>query len=93
MIKFLENRDILLKRIARKIGTQEGEFVSFFRPIMTVSLRLMKNIFTPLAKSVLIPLGLTDAATATDTTIQKKIYVSRRHLDLALRKTVLIISK
>ena len=93
MIKFLENRDILLKRIARKIGTQEGEFVSFFRPIMTVSLRLMKNIFTPLAKSVLIPLGLTDAATATDTTIQKKIYGSRCHSGLALRKTILIISK
>ena len=37
---------------------------------------LMKNVLTPLAKSVLIPLGLTAAASATDAAIQKKIYGS-----------------
>ena len=42
---------------------------------MTVGLPLMKNVFTSLAKSVLITLGLT-ATAATDGTIQKKIYVS-----------------
>ena len=36
----------------------------------------MKNVLTPLAKSVLIPLGLTAAASATDAAIQKKIYGS-----------------
>ena len=36
----------------------------------------MKNILTPLARSVLIPLGLTAVASAADATIQKKIYVS-----------------
>ena len=36
----------------------------------------MKNALMPLAKSVLIPLGLTTAETATDATIQKKIYGS-----------------
>ena len=36
----------------------------------------MKNALMPLAKSVLIPLGLTAAETATDATIQKKIYGS-----------------
>ena len=36
----------------------------------------MKNALIPLAKSVLIPLGLTAAETATDATIQKKIYGS-----------------
>ena len=33
----------------------------------------MKNVIQPLAKSVLIPLGLTAAASATDTGIHKKI--------------------
>ena len=33
----------------------------------------MKNLLTPLAKSILIPLGLTAAAAATDAVIQKKI--------------------
>ena len=46
----------------------------------------MKNVLTALAKSDLIPLGLTAAAaTATDATIQKKIF------ELSL--TTLIISK
>ena len=41
-----------------------------------VGLPLMKTVLTPLAKSVLIPLGLTAAASATDAAIQKKIYGS-----------------
>ena len=36
----------------------------------------MKNVLTPLAKSVLISLGLTTAASATDAAIQKKIFRS-----------------
>ena len=43
---------------------------------MTASLGLMKNVLTPLAKSALIPLGLTAAASATHVAIQKKIYGS-----------------
>ena len=34
---------------------------------------MIKNVITPLAKSVLIPLGLTAAASAADTGIHKKI--------------------
>ena len=34
----------------------------------------MKNVITTLAKSVFVPLGLTAAASATDATIQKKIF-------------------
>ena len=34
----------------------------------------MKNVFKALTKSVLIPLGLTAAASATDVAIQKKIF-------------------
>ena len=36
----------------------------------------MENVFNPLAKSVLIPLGLTTAASATDTAIYKKMFGS-----------------
>ena len=36
----------------------------------------MKNVLKPLAKTVLIPLGLTSAAQATDAAIQKKIFGS-----------------
>ena len=39
----------------------------------------MKNILEPLAKSVLIPLGLTAAASATDVAIQQKIMVSEQY--------------
>ena len=34
----------------------------------------MKNVHKPLAKSVLIPLGLTVATSATDAAIQKKSF-------------------
>ena len=36
----------------------------------------MKNVLKPLAKSVLVALGLTAAASATDVAIQKKIFWS-----------------
>ena len=36
----------------------------------------MKNVLTPLAKSILLHLALTAAASATDEAIQKKIYWS-----------------
>ena len=42
---------------------------------MTAGLSLMKNVLTPLGKSILILLGLT-AAAITGATIQKKIYGS-----------------
>ena len=45
-------------------------------PLLKTSLPLMTNILKPLAKSVLIPLGLTAAAAATDAAIQKKIFES-----------------
>ena len=41
---------------------------------MTADLPLIKNLLTPLTKGVMIPLGLTAAASATDAAIQKKIY-------------------
>ena len=52
----------------------------------------MKTVLKPLAKSVLIPLGLTAAASATDAAIYKKIFGSGRPLDLASRTVTLTIS-
>ena len=43
-------------------------------PLLKAGLPLMKNVIKPLAKSVLIPLGLTaSAASAEDAGIHKKI--------------------
>ena len=53
----LLNRGILLKETARKITSQEGGLLHFLRPLMSAGLSLMKNVFIPLPKSVLIPLG------------------------------------
>ena len=52
VIKVLKNRGILLKGNIRKISSQEGAFLNFFRTLLTVGLPLMKNVPTPLAKSV-----------------------------------------
>ena len=43
---------------------------------MRLVLLLMKNALTPLANIVLLPLEVTAAASATDASIQKKIYES-----------------
>ena len=43
---------------------------------MTAGLPLMKNVLTPLAKSVLIALGLSSEITAADAAVQKNIYGS-----------------
>ena len=42
-------------------------------PLIKTGLPLMKNVIKPLAKNVLIPLGLTAAASAADAGIHKKI--------------------
>ena len=41
-------------------------------PLLKTGLQLIKNVVKPLAKSVLIPLGLTAAASAADVGIHKK---------------------
>ena len=45
-------------------------------PLLKTELPLMKNVLKPLAKSVLIPLGLTAAASATDAAIHKTMFGS-----------------
>ena len=75
VIVFLENRGLLLKGISRKVTGQEGELLYFLSPLIKVGLPLITNVLT-LAKSILIPLGLTTATSATDAAIQKKIFGS-----------------
>ena len=58
VIRSLENRDILIEETTRKITTQEGRFFNFLRPLMAAGIALMKTAFTFLAKSVLLPFGL-----------------------------------
>ena len=52
---------------------QSGGFLSrLLGPLLKTGLPLIKNVIKPLAKSVLIPLGLTTAASAADVGIHKK---------------------
>ena len=53
---------------------QSGGFLGrLLGPLLKTGLPLIKNVIEPLAKSVLIPLGLTAAASAADAEIYKKI--------------------
>ena len=64
---------------------QLGGFLSrLLGPLRKTGLPLIKTVIKPLAKSVLIPLGLIAAASAADAGIHTKILGSRR--------TTLIIS-
>ena len=64
---------------------QSGGFLGkLLGPLLKTGLPLVKNVITPLAKSVLIHLGLTTAASAADAGIHKKI--------LGSGNTTLIIS-
>ena len=72
VIRPFENRETLLKGTTKNITSQEGGFLNFLRVLTTAGLPLMKNVLTPLAKSVLISSGLMASESATDFAIQKK---------------------
>ena len=55
-----------------KIIQSVGFLGKLFGPLLKTGLPLIKNVITLLAKSVLIPLGLTAAASAADAGIHKK---------------------
>ena len=64
---------------------QSGGFLGkLLGPLLKTGLPLMKNVLTPLAKSVLIPLGLTAAASTADAGIHKKILGSGDHTTLII---------
>ena len=92
VITSLENRGTLLKGTTRKITSQEGGVLNFVRPLMTAGLSLMKNVLTPLAKNVLLQLGLSAGTSTADAAIQKRFHGSCCTLDLVLCITALIIS-
>ena len=58
-----------------KIGQSGGLLGRLLGPLLKTGLSLMKNVLKLVAKSVLIPLGLT-AASATDAAIHKKMFGS-----------------
>ena len=61
----------LSKTWLHKIGQWGGSLSKLLGPLLKAGLSLMKNVLKSLAKSVLIPLGLTTAS-ATDAAIHKK---------------------
>ena len=59
-----------------KIGQSEGFLGRLLGPILKTGLALLENALKPLAKSVLIPLGLKAAAAVKDEAIHKKMFGS-----------------
>ena len=79
--------DIILSKTQLSKMIQSGRFLGrLLGPLLKTGLALMKSVTKPLAKSVLIPLGLTAAASAADAGIHKKILGSSHS------NTTLIIS-
>ena len=71
--KYLILTDIKLSKTQLSKMLQSGRFLGrVLGPLLITGLSLMKNVIKPLAKSVLIPLGLTIAASAADVGIHKK---------------------
>ena len=70
--------DIKLSKTQISMMIQSGGFLGrLLGPLLKARLALMKNVIKPLAKSVLIPLGLTAAASAADARTHKKVLGSR----------------
>ena len=64
---------------------QSGGFLGkLLGPLLKTRLPLIKSVIKPLAKSVLIPLGLTAAASAADAGIHKKILGSGNNTTLII---------
>ena len=68
------NRQIakLHKAFVHKIGQSVVCLGRLLGPLLKTGLPSTENVLKPLAKSVLIPLGLTAAASATNVAIHKK---------------------
>ena len=90
----------LSKTQLHKIGQSGGFLGRLLGPLLKSRLPLMKNVLKPQTESVLIPLGLTVVASATDAAVHKKMFGSgcvakvsdrTRPWDLA-KWTTLIIS-
>ena len=82
--KAIENNmstDIKLSKAQISKIIQSGGFLgNFLRSLLKTGLPLIENVIKPLAKSVLIPLRLTAAASAADAEIQKEYLVLEQQL-------------
>ena len=68
--------DIKLSNTQLSKMIQSGGFLGrLLGPLLKTGLPLIKNVIKPLAKSVLIPLRLTAAASAANSGIHKKIRI------------------
>ena len=66
--------DIKLSKTQLSKMLQSGGFLGrSLGPVLKTGLPLIKNVIKPLTKSVLLPLGLTTAASAADAGIHKKV--------------------
>ena len=78
--------DIKLSKTQLSKMIQLGGFLDkLLNPLIKTGLPLIKKLIKPLVKSVLIPLGLTPAASAADAGIHKK-FVGSGHNETALIK-------
>ena len=67
------SNDIKLSKTQISKMIQSGGFLGrLLGPLLKTGLPLIKNVIKPLAKSVLVPLGLNAAASAADVGIHKK---------------------
>ena len=66
----------LSKIVLHKIGQSGGSLGRLLGLLLKFGLPLMKNVLKPLAKTVLIPLGLKAAASTTDVAIHKEMFRS-----------------
>ena len=63
-----------------KIGISRGFIARLLDPLLKTGLPLIGNVLKPRSKSVLIPLGLTAAASATNAAIYEKcLYLVKQH--------------
>ena len=77
--------DIKLSKTQLSKMIQSGGFLDgFLGPLLRTGLPLMKSVIKPLAKSVLVLLGLTAAASAANTGIHKKKLRSGHHATLII---------
>ena len=85
--------DIKLSKTQLSKIIQSGGFLGrLLGPSLKTGLPLIKNVIKPLAKSVLIPLGLTAAASPADASIHKKILGSGHHSSSSASYNATLIS-
>ena len=83
--------DVKLSKTQLSKMIQSGGFLGrLLGSLLKNGLPLIKNVIKPLAKSVLIPLGLTAAASAADAGIHKKILGSGRNKNNNNNNTLII---